>query len=203
MNKNQNIKSILNRISSESDEKAFKQLFDLFAGRLYVFAFSFLKNKALAEEVVSDVFFKVWLNRKKFSDIENIKGYFFKATYNTSLNYLDEENRKKAISLEDINVDLNIDLICPETELITKELREIIEKSIESLPPRCKIIYKLAKVEQMKYKEIADLLNISVKTIDQQLTIALKKIGVVIQSYLRDQDENNFMVLFRLFIPIN
>ena len=55
----------------------------------------------------------------------------------------------------------------------------------------------------MKYKEIADLLDISVKTIDHQLTIALKKIGVVIQSYLRDQDENNFMVLFRLFIPIN
>jgi RNA polymerase sigma-70 factor (family 1) len=204
LNYNQDIKLLLFRISKGADEKAFKQLFDLYAGRLYQFAFSFLKKKPVAEEVVSDVFFKVWLNRENLVNIENIKGYLFKATYNTSLNYLDEENRKKAISLEGMEVELGVDYICPETQLINKELKEIIDKAIESLPSRCKLIYKMAKVEQMKYKEIAEALDISVKTIDNQLIIAVKKIGEAIHSYL-DIKENSkqYMLLFSLFLPDN
>ena len=198
----EDINILLSRISDDSDERAFKHFFDHYAGRLYQFAFSFLKNKPIAEEVVSDVFFKVWINREGIKNIENIKGYLFKATYNTTLNYLSEENRKKAISLENIKIDLSVDLICPETELINKELKVQIEKAIESLPSRCKLIYKMAKVEQMKYKEIAALLDISVKTIDHQLTIAIKKIGEIIKSYLEDHDEGkSFIVLFRLFLP--
>ncbi len=202
MEQNQNINSLLISISGEVDEKAFKQLFDLYAGRLFQFSYSFLKNRSIAEEAVSDVFFKIWLNRSSLIHIENLKAYLFKATYNTTLNYLDEIKRKKAISLEDVEVDLGIDQICPETELITKELKDIIEIAIDSLPSRCKLIYKMAKVEQMKYKEIAELLNISVKTIDHQLTIAIKKIGEVINLYLHDQDDNqSFVVLFQLFVP--
>lgn len=202
MNQNQNIRLLLSRISKYGDEKAFKQFFDLFAGRLYQFAFSFLKKKPLAEEVVSDVFFKVWLNRENLVNIENIKAYLFKATYNTSLNYLDEENRKKAISLEGLEVELGIDYICPETQLINKELKELIDKAIESLPSRCKLIYKMAKVEQMKYKEIAEALDISVKTIDNQLIIAVKKIGEAIHSYLEHKENSKqYMLLFSLFLP--
>ena len=202
MEQSPEIKSLIISISNWSNEKAFKQFFDLFAGRLYQFSFSFLKNKPLAEEVVSDVFFKVWLNRKDLIKIENVKAYLFKATYNTTLNYLDEVKRKKAVSLDDVEVDLGVDRICPETKLINKELKEIIEKAIESLPPRCKLIYKMAKVEQMKYKEIAELLDISVKTIDHQLTIAIQKIGEVIKLYLREKgNDDQFIVLFQLFTP--
>lgn len=202
MGSNQNIKQLLKKIAFEEDERAFKQFFDLFAGRLYQFSFSFVKNKQVAEEAVSDVFFKIWLNRSELVNIQNIKAYLFKATYNTSLNYLDEMKRRKAISLDDVEVDLGIDLICPETELINKELKTIIEQAIEDLPPRCKMIYKLAKVEQMKYKEISELLEISIKTINHQLSIALKKIGEAIKRYLKKQgDDTGFMVLFQLFIP--
>ncbi|RIJ50839.1 RNA polymerase sigma-70 factor [Maribellus luteus] len=198
----QDIKLLVRRIANEDDERAFKQFFDLFAVRLYQFSFSFIKNKSIAEEAVSDVFFKVWLNRTELINIENIKAYLFKATYNTSLNYLDEAKRKKAISLEDVEVDLGIDLICPETELINKELKVFIEKAIEDLPPRCRIIYKMAKVEQMKYKEIGALLDISVKTINHQLSIAMKKIGDTIRNYLKEQgDDDRFIILFQLFTP--
>lgn len=174
----------------------------MFAGRLYDFSFSFIKNKSLAEEAVSDVFFKVWLNRSELINILNVKAYLYKATYHTSLNYLDELKRKKAISLDELEVELSVDLICPETELINNELREQIEKAIEDLPPRCKLIYKLAKVEKMKYKEIAELLDISVKTINHQLAIALKKIGTTIHGYLQEQNsEDKYMILFQLFTP--
>nr|WP_320000095.1 RNA polymerase sigma-70 factor [uncultured Draconibacterium sp.] len=201
METNQNIKKLLKKISFEEDERSFKHLFDLFAGRLYQFSFSFVKSKSVAEEVVSDVFLKVWINRSELVNIQNIKAYLFKSTYNTSLNYLDEMKRKNAVSLDDLEVDLGVDLICPETELINKELKSIIEQSIEDLPPRCKMIYKLAKVEQMKYKDIGELLDISVKTINHQLSIALKKIGETIKSYLNDKgDSSGFMVLFQLFL---
>ena len=201
METNQNIKKLLKKISFEEDERSFKHLFDLFAGRLYQFSFSFVKSKSVAEEVVSDVFLKVWINRSELVNIQNIKAYLFKSTYNTSLNYLDEMKRKNAVSLDDLEVDLGVDLICPETELINKELKSIIEQSIEDLPPRCKMIYKLAKVEQMKYKDISELLDISVKTINHQLSIALKKIGETIKSYLNEKgDSSGFMVLFQLFL---
>lgn len=198
----ENIKQIVKKISYEDDERAFKQFFELFAGRLYDFSFSFIKNKSLAEEAVSDVFFKVWLNRSELINILNVKAYLYKATYNTSLNYLDELKRKKAISLDELEVELSVDLICPETELINNELREQIEKAIEDLPPRCKLIYKLAKIEKMKYKEMAELLDISVKTINHQLAIALKKIGTTIREYLQEQNsEDKYMILFQLFTP--
>lgn len=202
LNQNRHIESLLSKISYDNDEKAFRQLFDLFAGRLFQFSKSFLKNKLLAEEVVSDVFFKLWLHRSSIASHSNIKAYLFKATYNTTLNYLDEVRRKKAVSLDDIEVDLGIDRICPETDLINKELREIIDQAIESLPPRCKLIYKMAKVEQLKYKEIAETLDISVKTIDHQLTIAIQKIGEVIRQYLKENEtDGNHLVLLQLFIP--
>lgn len=196
----QHIKTLLTRIAEGDDEKAFKQFFDYYASRLFHFAMSFLKNKFLAEEAVADVFFKVWVNRSALADYENVKAYLFKATYNTSLNYLDEVRRKEAISMEDLDVDLGIDLICPETELINKELKDIIEQAIESLPPRCKLIYRMAKVEQLKYKEIADLLDISVKTIDNQLSIAIKKIGEVIRCYLQENEKDgDYLILLKLF----
>jgi len=202
MKKQPELKILLWRIAHVSDEKAFKMLFDIYAGRLYRFAFSFLKNKQIAEEAVADVFFKIWLKRTTLPKINNIKAYLLKATYNTTLNYLDEEKKRKAVSLDDIEVDLDIDSICPETELISKELKRKIGQAIESLPPRCKMIYKMAKVERMKYKEIGELLDISVKTIDNQLAIAIKKIGEEIKTYLNEDDNGKqSLILLKLFLP--
>ena len=202
MPKQPKIEILLWRIAHESDQKAFRIFFDIYSVRLYQFAFSFLKNKQLAEEAVADVFFKLWLNRVTLNKIENIKAYLFKATYNTVLNYLDNARRQKAVSLEDIEVELDVNLLCPETELINKELKGKIDQAIESLPPRCKMIYKLAKTEQMKYREISELLDISVNTIDNQLVIAIKKIGEEIRAYLDEPGNNKkSLILLNLFLP--
>ena len=197
-----NIQELLERISGKSDEIAFRQLFEIFTPGLLRFSFSFLKNKELSEEVVADVFFNVWVLRSKLKDIENIKAYLFTSTRNTALNYLDREKRHKAIQLDDLSVPLQIDEICPESELISKELKEAIGRAIDHLPERCKLIYSLAKVEQLKYKEIAQILNISIKTINHQLTIAIKKIGDEIRRYVDDQDgSDHFALLLHLFLP--
>lgn len=203
--KNQpNIQGLLERIGERDDEQAFQLLFEMIADGLYRFAFSILKNKELSEEAVSDVFFKLWLHRAKLADIENFKAYIFTSVRNISLNYLDREKRAKAVLLEEITVPMPIDEICPESELITKELKEAISHAIDNLPERCKLIYILAKVEQLKYKEIAQILDISVKTIDNQLTIAIRKIGDEIQRYLgEDRTSERFTVLLHLFLPAN
>jgi RNA polymerase sigma-70 factor (family 1) len=180
------IQRLLDRISLEGDEKAFRQLFELYVDGLLRFSISILKNKELAEEAVSDVFFNVWIHRGKLSQIENFKAYLFASVRNTALNYLDKEKRNKVIQLEDLSVSISIDEICPESELISKELKSAIGRAVDHLPERCKLIFSLAKIEQLKYKEIAQILDISVKTIDNQLAIAMKKIGDEILLYLGD-----------------
>lgn len=198
------IQDLLERISGKADELAFQQLFELYASGLSRFTFSILINKELAEEAVSDVFFKIWVHRAKMAEIENFKAYLFTSARNTALNYLDKEKREKAVSLEDISVSMPINEICPESELISKELKEAIGRAIEHLPERCKLIYSLAKIEQLKYKEIAQILDISVKTIDHQLSIAIQKIGHEIQQYLNEQNlAEKYIVLLNLFLPLN
>ena len=202
MNNDQTIQNLLNKISGKADELAFQQLFEFYIHGLSRFTFAILRNKELAEEAVSDVFFKIWIHRAKIEGIENFKAYLYTSARNTALNYLDKEKREKAILLEDIVVSMPINEICPESELISKELKEVIGMAIEHLPERCKLIYSLAKIEQLKYKEIAQILDISVKTIDHQLTIAIKKIGDEIQKYLGDQNSSDkFTVLLHLFLP--
>ncbi|MGE5393542.1 MAG: RNA polymerase sigma-70 factor [Candidatus Saccharibacteria bacterium] len=196
------IQKLLDRIGASGNETAFRELFDLYAPGLLRFSYSILKKKELAEEVVSDVFFKVWIHRSRLPEIENFRAYLFTSSRNTALNYLDKEKRNRAVQLEDIEVPLQIDEICPESELISKELREAIARAIDHLPERCKLIYSLAKIEQLKYKEIAEILDISVKTIDHQLTIAIKKIGEEIRKYLADQEPGeNFTILLQMFLP--
>ena len=204
MKNNPHIQELLVSIGTNNDEKAFRQLFELFMPGLLRFSATIVKKRELSEEVISDVFFKVWVHRSRLPDVENIKAYLFTSARNTALNYLDKEKRNKAIQLEDIEVPLTIDEICPESELISKEMREAIAKAIDHLPERCKLIYSLAKIEQMKYKEIAALLDISVKTIDHQLTIAIRKIGEEIRKYIDVQDkDDNYTLLLHIFIPKN
>lgn len=204
MEKESSIYNLIKEISLKDDEHAFKLLFEKISDGLYRFAFAILKNKELSEEAVSDLFFNLWLHRAKLAYIENFKAYIFTSVRNISLNYLDREKREKAVLLEDITVPMPIDEICPESELITKELKEAISRAIDNLPERCKLIYSLAKVEQLKYKEIAQILDISVKTIDHQLTIAIRKIGEEIQRYLgEDLTSERFTILLHLFLPAN
>lgn len=198
------IQLLLNQISEKGDELAFRELFDYYAHGLMRFSYSILSNKEMAEETVSDVFMKIWMHRAKISKIENFKAYLFTSTRNVALNYLDKDKREKAVSLEDIHVKLNVNDICPETELINKELRDAISKAIDNLPERCKLIYSLAKIEKLKYKEIAQILNISVKTIDHQLSIAVKKIGEEIRLHLDEKGSpEQYSVLLHFFLPLS
>jgi len=168
------------RIADYEDIAAYKKLFFYFFQPLKSFSYSITKSKETAEEVVSDIFIEIWAKRKQLNEIEDLKIYLYVSVRNASLRILKQTQKTSALSLDHLEVEFASADPNAETFLITNELADKIEKAVESLPPQCKIIFKMAKQDQLKYKEIAQLLNISVKTIDNQLSTALKKIASVL-----------------------
>lgn len=196
MDNTQHIESLCKKISQNSDQQAFKELYLVYFDRLYKFAFSILHSAEFAEEAVNDVFLNIWQKRSTLKNIASLSGYLFISTKNTSFNYLSKFRKERNTSLDDVLVRFEVDEITPETAFFTAEIRNEIEQAINQLPPKTKLVFQMAKVEGMKYKEIADILNISVNTIDNHIATAVKKLSVILKN-LSEEDKN--LILFQLF----
>lgn len=136
----------------------------------------YVRSVEIAEELTSDVFYSVWENRNKLLEINDFKAYIYKLAQYKAMNYL----RDQHINYIDLN-DIPLDLFActettPEDDLITKETVDSINQAIEELPVKCKLAFKLVREDRMKYKDAAEHLNISVKTLEAHLTSAMKKI---------------------------
>ncbi len=175
---------IQSRIALHNDEQAYEQLFHHFYPSLYQFALSFVKTGQLAEEVVSDVFIRIWQKRAALARIRDLKLYLFISTKNTSLNYLRQQKHDTLLP-DDYRVQLRSVYSDPEQLLITAEMINRVQQAINQLPPRCQLIFKLIKDDGLKYKEVAGLLNLSLKTVENQMTLALRKIGSAISFDIR------------------
>ncbi|MHA4844643.1 RNA polymerase sigma-70 factor [Flavitalea antarctica] len=173
------------RIALYDDESAYRQLFYLFYKPLLHFTGSFVSLREVAEEIVSDVFIKIWQNRKHVDEIRNLKIYLYVSAKNNTLRYLHSQQKLSPIGLDELDVELQNNTQDPEELMITAEMMSKLERAIDSLPPRCKIVYKMVREDRLRYKEIAQILDISIKTIDNQLAIALRKIAESIQFDLR------------------
>jgi RNA polymerase sigma-70 factor (ECF subfamily) len=171
------ILDLQNRIALSDDQSAYKELFTEFYSYLYRFARSFVKSKQIAEEIVSDVFIKIWEKRRELERIANLKVYLYIATRNIALNYLDKQKRSDTNNLESFASGIKSFYFNPEQLMITAEMMKRIQKAIDDLPARCKLVFKLVKEDGLKYREAAEILQISVKTVENQLAIALHKIG--------------------------
>jgi RNA polymerase sigma-70 factor (family 1) len=179
------IKELQRRIAMYEDEHAYKQLFFLFFSSLTRFSAAITHSKETAEEIVSDVFIQLWTNRAQIQEIEDLQLYVFIAVKNNSVRKLKQHEKNRTVSLDDLRVEMDSFYQNPEDKVLSTEAVHAIESAIEHLPPRARLIFKLAKEDKMRYKEIASLLNISVKTIDNQLAIALKKITETLGTAIR------------------
>jgi RNA polymerase sigma-70 factor (ECF subfamily) len=179
-----NIPELQKRIALYDDQSAYKELFALFYKSLQQFAASFVRSPEVAEEVVSDVFIKVWKKRAGLNRILNLKLYLFISTKNGALNYL-RTQKKIFLQPEQYFVQLQSIYFNPEKLMLTAEMMNRVQKAINDLPPRCQLIFKLIKEDGLKYREVADLLHISLKTVENQITIAIKKIGLAIHFDIR------------------
>ncbi|MGC4103456.1 sigma-70 family RNA polymerase sigma factor [Ferruginibacter sp.] len=118
------------------------------------FSYSILKSKEIAEEVVSDVFIEIWAKRKQLLEIDNLKMYLYVSVRNVSLRRLQQTQKTSVLSLDDLGVEFASADPDAATDFITHELAQKIEQAIESLPQQCKIIFKLAKQDGLKYKRL-------------------------------------------------
>lgn len=174
------IKEIQYQIAVYEDQTAYKTLFFHLFPSLQNFAFSIVKSRVLAEEIASDLLLDVWVRREQLMEIENLRLYLFVAAKNTAVNKLKQENKFSKFCLEELHVEFISEYGNPEESTELHELQAKVAKAVKQLPPSCQLIYKLAKEDRLKYKEIAQLLDLSIKTIDHQLSIALKKIALAL-----------------------
>jgi RNA polymerase sigma-70 factor (family 1) len=179
------IKDLQRQIAVYEDETAYKELFFILFDSLTRFATGIVSSKEVAEEIVSDVFISIWNDRSKLGEIEDLQLYIFVAVKNNSIRKAKQLNKRTTVSIDEIDVEMESLYQNPEQRLISAESVSRIETAINHLPQRARLILKLAKEDNMRYKDIAALLNISVKTVDNQLAIALKKITTALGTPFR------------------
>lgn len=178
--KNTETIAILQGRIANSDQSAYKELFTLFYNRLFRLAFIITRSRELSEEIISDVFIGVWRQREKLKNIRNLTVYLYVAVKNTSLNYLSRLTKTDIVSIDDLEFEPAAPFSNPEEALVTREMNNRIHKAIQQLPPRCKMIFKLVKEDGLSYKEAAEVMHLSVGTIDNQLVVALKKLAAML-----------------------
>jgi RNA polymerase sigma-70 factor (family 1) len=174
------IQYLQSRISRFDDQLAYKELFTSFYPSLFQFVTGIIKSRQSAEEVVSDLFMKIWEKRKTLEDIQNLRVYCFVAARHLSINQLEKQKRQHNANIEDYKSRLIYPAPDPEQSMISAEMLRRIQDVVEQLPPRCKLSFKLVKEYGFKYREAAEILQVSEKTIENQLSIALKKISSAI-----------------------
>lgn len=161
---------------------AFDVLYKRYCKRVYKFGYSILKSREESENLTQDVFLSLWENRLKIEKNSSIKSYVFTITYNSAISIIRKKARESQFmeylkSLQEINVEpVNIELEYTE---LTNKLDEILQ----TLPQRQKEIYLLHRVKGLKYSEIAESLNISVNTIENHMSRALKTIRKKLGNY--------------------
>jgi RNA polymerase sigma-70 factor (family 1) len=177
MPENEHIRGLLSAIALYNDQGAYKELYLLLYKPLKQFAYSILKSGEEAEELVSDVFIRIWEKKDKLTGIESPLFYFYATAKNLAITRLNKQKRQVSISPEEWLVQMNSVYFDPEQLMMTEEMLRQIKKAVNDLPPRCRLIFKLIKEDGLKYKETAELLHLSVKTVEAQMAIALRRIA--------------------------
>jgi RNA polymerase sigma-70 factor (family 1) len=177
------ITQLLESICRTDNQKAFEEIFQIFYERLLNFCIVYVKDKAYAEEIVSNVLLKLWMKRKE-SEIRNLETYLFISVKNSSLNHLKQYSNLRLVYLEDSGVHDIVNPHDPGKELERRELIFKMNEAIETLPLQCKIIFKLVKEEGLKYKQVAEILEISPRTVETQLVRAMKKLDHILSPYI-------------------
>ncbi|NMH86849.1 RNA polymerase sigma-70 factor [Flavivirga algicola] len=159
------------RIQNDSED-AFKDLFDRYYERLSNFALQFSISKETAEELVSDVFVKLW-NKRKETVILNLRPFLYVSVKNASINALKSDKIQFKDTFNDKLFSI-VDVTTQEHKMIVQEQLDLVQRTIDKMPQHRKIIFMLNRIDGLRYKEIAEVLNISPNTVQNQMVEAIK-----------------------------
>ncbi len=183
------ISNLVYCIAHENDELAFRRLFDMYYARLLQLAYMILRNNELAEDTVLDVFTKIWSNRAKLPEIESFNKYLYVLVKNKALDQLRKNKDLIHVELTETTLSEHIVNQNPEKIILEQELVHKINQAILQLPEKCRMVYRLVKEEGHSYQDAADLLNVSRKTIDNHINLAMHRIRDSITEYLSSKDD--------------
>lgn len=157
-------------------QTALKSLYLAYFRPLMRFTNLYASSPAEAEEIVSDTFLAIWNNRKQLLDISNFDSYIYTVARHKAISYY-RKHHIEEVSLNEIPIDLFTSTeTTPEEEFISQEGIHRLNLAIDSLPTKCKIAFKLVREDKLKYKEVAAILDISVKTLETHLANAVRKL---------------------------
>jgi len=178
------IRLLQQEIALHRNENAYRKLFLHFYDGLYHFANSYVRQNESAEEIVSDVMMKVWTMKERLLEIQNLKIYLFTLTKNSALNTIKRDHKYRNLTFPEISAEQHVELNTPENITITRELSGRIDEMVKGLPPKCRMVYQLVKHEGCSYKEVAQIMGISVNTVDRHLGIATRTLAEKMKGYL-------------------
>lgn len=172
------------------DEKAYTYLIDTYHHKLCVYANSLVKNIYSAEDIVQNVFIKVWEQRTRLKSDHAIKSFLYKLVYNE---FIDLYRKNQSLfSLEKTYYDALNTVVLEDDHESFQRIIKVVNKEIESLPPKCKEVFILSKKEGLTNIEIAEHLNVSIKTVEAQITKAFS----ILRSSLEEKVKSALFLLF-------
>jgi RNA polymerase sigma-70 factor, ECF subfamily len=176
-----------------NDAKAFEHLFKTYYASLSHYACAYVHDQDEAEEIVQDIFVKIWEKKEEITIVTSLKSYLYQAVKNKCLNYI----RNKKTQHTHLTIIDRPEFENPQTigEINASELNDKLYEALEELPPKCKQIFQMSRLDGMKHKEIADKLELKVKTIENQIGIALK----ILRSHLTEFLHSLVFLLINLF----
>lgn len=169
---------------AKGNHSAFEELYNAYFKKSYSLAWYFVKSKESVEDIVAEVFLTIWKNRDTLPQINDWDSYLYVTIRNQAFAYLKQTKKMPAGSSDFISIEFFSENNNPEEQLLKQEFDIILNKALNELPDRCKMIYYLVREEKQSYKQISAALNISERTINTQMTIATKRLGICIKEYL-------------------
>ena len=177
------------------NEKAYMFLLDTYHKRLYAYALSLVHESAMAEDIVQNVFLKTWKSRKKLDKQFAIKSFLYKAVYNEFINSY--QKQKAMMLLQQKYVESLGEVVEETDDNIIERMIPIVNEEIKKLPPKCQKVFILSKKEGLTNVEISDHLNVSIKTVEAQITKAF----TILRKSLGKKYEMIFFVFFGTHAP--
>lgn len=176
-------KTAIIRPIAPAGEYSFEELFKTHFRGLHAYAFTIVKDSATAEEIVQNMFCRIWEKKEQLSIQTSVKAYLYKAVYHDSLNHLKHRQVRLAY-VQQATKQPEQTVQNTSDKVMTGELSERIRKAMNELPEQCRTIFQLSRFEGMKYQEIANAMGLSVKTIENQMGKALKLMRLKLAEFM-------------------